>query len=309
MDRSKSHQQTSGHSHNPRESIPVCRELYRPRVVDHHEHNSNHKHRKRHRNYVSIFTIALLLNPLKVLAQTSQTAAPVANSSGSVTNMAIQSLQGNLIQNQYGGNIVCQGPMLTFSPFLTDSHTYSTPREFWYSQPQYNDDGEITHYTQNRTGQKDNFALNLGFSMTFSIPLDNSLQRRCKESVDTQISRQKQLLQDSQLNWHIARLKNCGELKLKGIEFAPWSPYAELCKDVVVRAKMGQVLPHRHKTPTSSFSLKPLQRGLIPSDGASSLSLKELQFFVPESSLFSLPPEKQGASQSSKGEESKQPQP
>ena len=217
--------------------------------------------------------------------------------------MAIQSLQGNLIQNQYGGNIVCQGPMLTFSPFLTDSHTYSTPREFWYSQPQYNDDGEITHYTQNRTGQKDNFALNLGFSMTFSIPLDNSLQRRCKESVDTQISRQKQLLQDSQLNWHIARLKNCGELKLKGIEFAPWSPYAELCKDVVVRAKMGQVLPHRHKTPTSSFSLTPLQRGSFPSDESSFPSLKELQFFVPESSLFSLPPEKQGASQPVKGEE------
>ena len=309
MDGSKYHKQTNGNSHNPRESIPVCRELYRPRVVEHHEHNSNHKHRKRHRNYVSIFTIALLLNPLKVLAQTSQTAAPVANSSGSVTNMAIQSLQGNLIQNQYGGNIVCQGPMLTFSPFLTDSHTFSKPREFWYEQPQYNDDGEVTHTTLNRTGQKDNFALNLGFSMTFSIPLDQSLQRRCKESVDTQISKQKQSIIDSQLNWHIARLKNCGELKLKGIEFAPWSPYFELCKDVLVMPKMGQVLPHRHKTPTSSFSLKPLQRGLIPSDGASSLSLKELQFFVPESSLFSLPPEKQGASQSSKGEESKQPQP
>lgn len=223
--------------------------------------------------------------------------------------MAIQSLQGNLIQNQYGGNIVCQGPMLTFSPFLTDSHTYSTPKEYWYEQPQYNDAGEISHTTLNRTGQKDNFALNLGFSMTFSIPLDQSLQKRCKESVDTQIARQKQLISDSQLNWHIARLKNCGELRLAGIEFAPWSPYADLCKDVVVRAKMGQVLPHRHKTPTSSFSLEPLQRGLIPSDGASSLSLKELQFFVPEASLFSLPPEKQEASQSSKGEESKQPQP
>ncbi len=167
--------------------------------------------------------------------------------------MAIQSLQGNLIQNQYGGNIVCQGPMVTFSPFLTDSHTYSVPKEYWYSQPQYNDEGEVTHYTENRTGQKDNMALNLGFSMTFSIPLDNSLQRRCKKAADNQIAITNQKLQDSQLNWHIARLKNCGELRLKGIEFAPWSPYAELCKDVVVKAKMGQVLPHRHNVPGTTI--------------------------------------------------------
>ncbi len=106
--------------------------------------------------------------------------------------------------------------------------------------------------------------------MTFSVPLDQSLQRRCKQAADNQIARTEQLLIDSQLNWHIARLKNCGELKLKGIEFAPWSPYFELCKDVLVRPKMGQVLPHRHKTSTSSFSLAPLQRGSAPSDGASS---------------------------------------
>ena len=168
--------------------------------------------------------------------------------------MAIQSLQGNLIQNQYGGNILCQGPMLTFSPFVTDSHQYSVPREYWYSQPQYNDDGEITHYTQNRTGQKDNHSVNLGFSMTFSIPLDNSLQRRCKQAADNQIKRTAQMLKDSELNWHIARLKNCGELKLQGIEFAPDSPYADLCKDVVVKPKLGQVLPHRHDIPVTSSS-------------------------------------------------------
>ena len=57
--------------------------------------------------------------------------------------MAIQTLQGNLIQNQYGGGVVCQGPMLTFSPFVTDSHTYSEPKEYWYQNPVYNDDGTI----------------------------------------------------------------------------------------------------------------------------------------------------------------------
>jgi len=168
--------------------------------------------------------------------------------------MAIQSLQGNLIQNQYGGNILCQGPMLTFSPFITDSHQQAVPKEYWYDAPQYNDDGTISHYVATRTGQKDNLSLNMGFSMTFSIPLDNSLQRRCKQAADNQIARTKQMLKDSELNWHIARLKNCGELKLKGIEFAPDSPYADLCKDVVVKPKMGQVLPHRHSIPVTSSS-------------------------------------------------------
>ena len=256
MDGSKPNQQTIGDSHNKWKPIPIRRELYRARTIERDQRDSYYQHRKRYRNYLSILTIiGLILSP-KVLANTSQTAAPVANSSGSVTNMAIQSLQGNLIQNQYGGNILCQGPMLTFSPFVTDSHQYSVPREFWYSQPQYGDDGEITHYTQNRTGQKDNHSVNLGFSMTFSVPLDNSLQRRCKIAIDNQNARTKQLLKDSQLNWHIARLKNCGELKLKGIEFAPNSPYADLCKDVVVKATPGQVLPHAHKLISPSSSQK-----------------------------------------------------
>ena len=256
MDGSKSKQQAYSHSYDSRQPLPIRRELYGARVIKYNKHNSDNKYRKRYRNYLSILTIISVILSPKVLANTSQTAAPVANSSGSVTNMAIQSLQGNLIQNQYGGNILCQGPMLTFSPFVTDSHQYSVPREYWYSQPQYGDDGEITHYTQNRTGQKDNHSLNLGFSMTFSVPLDNSLQRRCKIAIDNQNARTKQLLKDSQLNWHIARLKNCGELKLKGIEFAPNSPYADLCKDVVVKATPGQVLPHNHKIISPSSSQK-----------------------------------------------------
>ena len=247
MDGSRFNKQTECHNYKCWSTVPICRNLCSSWAFKLHNNTKNNIYRKCYRNYLSIFTIISCIFTPKVLSNTSQTAAPVANSSGSVTNMAIQSLQGNLIQNQYGGNILCQGPMLTFSPFVTDSHQYSLPREYYYQQPQYNDDGSISHHTLNRTGQKDNHALNLGFSMTFSVPLDNSLQRRCKQSVDTQNSRTKQLLMDSQLNYHIARLKNCGELKLKGIEFAPNSPYFDLCKDVIIKPKMGQVLPHRHR--------------------------------------------------------------
>ena len=193
------------------------------------------------------------------MAQTSSTAAPVANSSGSVTNMGIQNLPGNSVTNHYGGNIICQGPMLTISPFVTDSHTYSTPREYWYDNPSYNDDGTLSHHVATRTGQKDNFALNLGISANFSIPLDNSLQRRCKSAVDKQLALQQELVNYKRLDFEITRLKNCGELILAGIQFTADSPYRKICEDVEVKAKMGQVLPHRH-------TLKPLEVVVPSSD-------------------------------------------
>ena len=172
--------------------------------------------------------------------------------------MAIQSLQGNMIQNQYGSGIVCQGPMLTASPFLTDSFQQQLPHEYWYSAPVYDDDGTILYHQDVRTGQKDSASLNWGFSITFSLPLDNSLQKRCKRAADTQIAIQEQVLKDKELSWHVARLKECGNLKKAGIEFAKGSVFYSLCEDVLVLPKMGQVLPHRHSIPPiSSSSSKP----------------------------------------------------
>ena len=252
MDWSKSKQQAKCHDHNSRSSIPIRRKLHWPWSFKSNSYSKDISYRKRYRNYFSILTIISCILSPKVLSNTSQTAAPVANSSGSVTNMAIQSLNGNLIQNQYGGNIVCQGPMLTFSPFVTDSHSFSTPREYWYEAPIYDDDGNISHYQNTRTGQKDNMSLNLGFSMTFSVPLDQSLQRRCKKAIDNQLARTDQLLKDSQLNWHIARLRECGKLKQEGISFAKSSPYFKLCEDVTVTSRPN--LPHTHKIIPSSSS-------------------------------------------------------
>ena len=43
-----------------------------------------------------------------------------------------------------------------------------------------------------------------------------------------------QLLMNRQLDYDIARLKNCGELKKFGIEYHPKSPMSYLCSDVIV---------------------------------------------------------------------------
>ena len=44
-----------------------------------------------------------------------------------------------------------------------------------------------------------------------------------------------QMLMNRRLDYDIARLKNCGELKRFGIEFHPESPMSFLCADVIVQ--------------------------------------------------------------------------
>ena len=44
----------------------------------------------------------------------------------------------------------------------------------------------------------------------------------------------KQMLLNRQLDYDIARLRNCGELKRVGIQFHPNSPTAWLCADVIL---------------------------------------------------------------------------
>ena len=48
-----------------------------------------------------------------------------------------------------------------------------------------------------------------------------------------------QLLMNRQLDYDIARLRNCGELKKFGVEFHPNSPMQYLCADVIL-TNMGE---------------------------------------------------------------------
>ena len=247
MDRRRFKQQAKCNGDKYCASFSIRRVLHWPRSFKSNNYPKNNNHRIRYRKYLSILTIISCILSPKVLANTSQTAAPVANSSGSVTNMAVQNLQGSFIQNQYGGNIVCQGPMLTFSPFVTDSHTYSTPKEYNYNSPVYDDDGDIIYYQDIRTGQKDNFSFNLGFSLNFSVPLDNSLQKRCKNAIDNQLAITKQNVENKKLDYAIARIRECGKLLKEGIVLTDDSPYKDLCKDVRIVPKPVELLPHVHK--------------------------------------------------------------
>ena len=245
----------------------------------------------------------------------SATANPIANSSGSVTNQAIQVLQGPYVTNTYGGGVSCQGTTLNMTPYVQFADSRKWPWEDYYNEPQYNltdvegrtvkqtvtvknypweewydtrtkadgsrwfedgDDIQIeidvptadgvpdivggggemspTWYKPIRTDMRANQSFNLGLSATLSIPLNRGMQRRCKEAAEAQTAHQLQLTSNKRLDFEIARLKNCGELKKAGIFFHPASPYHSICADVVVTSPGGKILPHEHQIPQPQWT-------------------------------------------------------
>jgi len=255
----------------------------------------------------------------------SATANPIANSSGSVTNQAIQVLQGPYITNTYGGGVQCQGATFNLTPYAQFADSRKHPWEDYYDEPQYNttdatgkmvptyvtvknypweswyDDrtyvsdgtdgntiGETIRWFPDgtdisiiqdidspngvpdivdtggsmtpswlkpvRTDMRANQSFNLGLSGTLSIPLNRKLQKQCHEAAAQQIAMTTQAVANKRLDFEIARLKNCGELKKQGIMFHPKSPYYSVCADVVVTAPGGKIIPHEHQIPQPQWT-------------------------------------------------------
>jgi len=103
--------------------------------------SENNRGYQRNRHYKYLYPIIGLLIASPVSAAdvggVSATANPIANSSGSVTNQAIQVLQGPYITNTYGGGISCQGPTANFTPYITHAKNDKDPFETFYMEPQY----------------------------------------------------------------------------------------------------------------------------------------------------------------------------
>ena len=225
----------------------------------------------------------------------SATANPIANSSGSVTNQAIQVLQGPYITNTYGGGVQCQGSTFNLTPYVQFADSRKDPWEDWYDDRTYISDGtdgntsgdvirwfpdgsdititqdidspdgvpdvldgttsmNPTWFKPVRTDMKANQSFNVGLSATLSLPLNRKLQRQCIQAADQQIAMQTQLVANKRLDFEIARLKNCGELKKVGIMFHPKSPYHSICADIVVTAPGGKIMPHEHQIPQPSWT-------------------------------------------------------
>ena len=268
--------QTVLHTNNTRSSVPVYRNSIFSRFTKSYDHPKGDRGYKRNRHYKYIPAVIALLFATPVNAETvggvSATASPIANSSGSVTNQAIQVLQGPYITNTYGGGIQCQGPTRNFTPYVTGTASAQKPYEPYYMDPVYDvtdnfgafdDDGnpigdgildnpgDIVFHKKTRTGQKDNYSLGIGFSMTWSTPTDKKLQELCKQAAASNIQLMQQAHANKRLDFEIARLKNCGELMQKGIFFRPGTEMAKICADVMVVGK-NFITPHVHSIPTSN---------------------------------------------------------
>ena len=259
-----------------RRGVPIHRALQWTRSSDSHNNTERNHRPKRHRKYKHIFKLILGLSLLPTVPTApsfatdvggvSATANPVANSSGSVTNQAIQVLQGPYITNTYGDGIQCQGATMNLTPYVTRTGTWQDPYEAWFNDPVYNmadnnDDnipdspGEILYYVPTRTGQKSTQNINIGLSMTISIPLDKKAMQQCKESVALHNEYRTQVIANKRLDFEIARLKNCGQMKKEGIVFHPNSPYYSVCADVMLINPPGVVGEHNHSISSKEVDL------------------------------------------------------
>lgn len=273
MDAARHVQQTKLEGIDTRSKLSICRDLFGTRHQQHNRDRSNHGNQKRYRyhKYLSaLIGLSALGSP--ALANTvggvSATANPIAQSSSSVQNQAIQVLQGPYISSQTG-TTQCQGPTLNITPFVTHSLGFQKPYEDIYYTPVYNEIdleggfdadgnpipdgipdagwGNVAYQKPVRTGQKSNYNWSLGISATISIPLDGGIQERCKTSMSMHNKIQQQILNNKLLDYSIARLRHCGELAQQGISFAEWSPAYEICADVVVQPKQVAIAPHIHE--------------------------------------------------------------
>ena len=174
--------QTVIHTDDTRSSVSVHRNPKRSRSAESYDNSKNNRHNKYHRYYKYLLAIGLnCAFPIQAYAEVggvSATAAPVANSSGSVTNQAIQVLQGPYITNTYGNGIQCQGPTLNITPYVTGSASATKPYEPYYWDPVYDmrdidedgapdNPGSVLYRVPVRTGQKDNY--NLGIARSYTV--------------------------------------------------------------------------------------------------------------------------------------------
>ena len=250
-------------------SLSTDRKLHGTRAVQCHNHKSRNYHGKRSGHTINFSKIALLilLSPTSVLAN-----AVSQSNTGSVTNQNYNVNNGSFHTNQYGGNIVCQGAQMNITPFSTFNSNYQKPFSHFYETPVYDptdlvgdfdDDGnpigdgtpdnpgKILYYQQNYSGtNKDSYAIGTGITLNFSIPLDRKLGKLCKDAASTQIGIQKQKLKNLELEWHVARIKHCGNFLANGINVKKNSVFYNVCKDVFLTPKPNQIEKHYH-----SFSI------------------------------------------------------
>ena len=211
------------------------------------------------------YLLLLLLFNNPVLANSVNT---TSNSSGSVVNQAVQVVPSRQFQYQMN-TITCQGATLNVSPFVSTTYGFATPFESHFDRPVYSrrdiegnfdDDnnaigdgdvdagyrGEILYFEKVRTGQKQsNVSINGGITATFSIPLDRTAIKECREAMKKQNELYEASLAAKRLNYEMSRAKTCADNYKQGFRFKEGTPMALVCSDIEIIEPTN--LDHVHK--------------------------------------------------------------
>jgi len=205
----------------------------------------------------AIAYIFLISGHTPVLASTT-VASPSSNSSGVVNNNATQIIPSSGTVMRYSQGIQCTTPSVSFSPYVVNSHSFARPKETVTRTPIYSDSGEVLYHSEIPRFEKDNYALNWGASLQFSIPLGRGVDL-CHQAVQTNIKNQELLYTKTSLEVSLHRLKICAEQLKLGVRFRPGSPSAVTCEDIEVTVLPNQVLPHKHEIKSTNLFLKDVQ--------------------------------------------------
>ena len=179
----------------PRGCYQECR---RDRADRHYKNDHNQRY-----NQLLICLLAIIFC-VPVRAEQGGTTAianPVATSTGSVSNQAVQINQGSYSQQGYGNGHTCNSSTLVLTPFYLGNDV---------NNPE-------AAYTRNQ---------NFGAQVSLSMPLDFEMVRLCKELARRKIEKER-------LDYELVRILKCIEIKKAGYMIHPSSPYASVCADVV----------------------------------------------------------------------------
>jgi hypothetical protein len=180
----------------------------------------NNRAKINHYIHLCIYAVVLSGSALAQQAPSNTNiAGPSASATGSVTNQAVQVLQGPYAMNTYGGGVSCQGPTMSISPFAFGNTNKSLDPDTYQS-----------------------YSGNFGLSLGFNFPLDGSLQEICKERARVEILRQNSEYEKSRLDFELVRLRICGEQIRAGVFYHPESPYGKICADIMATAPNGHIM-------------------------------------------------------------------
>ena len=182
-------------------------------------HYAHYRNRIGHKLAIGVLAIICALPATAEEGGTTAIANPVATSTGSVSNQAVQINQGSYSQQSYGTGHSCNSSTLVFTPFYLGNDVNPEP------------------YVRNQ---------NFGAQVSFSVPLDFEMVRLCKELA-------KRKLEKERLDYALVRALKCAELLKMGFKIRDDSPYASVCADVVpIAAALPNSAPSSRAVSVSS---------------------------------------------------------